>query len=253
VACGQASSDSEDDGAGGDGAESGGSSSDGSGTGSRSGGGGAGVGGSGAGGTGAGGSGVGGTGAGDGGAAGSGPGGASNVDNCGSPGACGIYECAPEQLTGNHVATCSEINPSTNPPTSGPHYPVWAKFGVYQEPIPDGFFIHSLEHSAVALLYDCAAAEAAGLDCDELRLELEAFYANWPQDPLCTDVQHRLVVAPNPNLGVPFAAAAWGYYLRGDCFDAERVAKFVTDHYAMNYENICNTGIDPFDPGCPTE
>lgn len=186
-------------------------------------------------------------------AASGGLGGALSVDNCGEAGACGLYECAPEKLTGNHVTACSDLEPATNPPTSGPHYPVWAKFGIYDQPIPDGFFIHSLEHSAVALLYDCSAAEKAGLDCDELRSELEAFYADWPQDPLCTDVQHRLIVAPNPNLGVPFAAAAWGYYLRGNCFDAERVAEFVNDHYAMNYENICNTGVDPFDPGCPTE
>jgi hypothetical protein len=180
-------------------------------------------------------------------------GGAGSIDNCGEPEACGLVECAPAKLTGDHVATCSPIEPSTNPPTSGPHYPVWAAFGIYDEPIPDGFFIHSLEHSAVALLYDCDAAEQAGLDCNDLRAELETFYAAWPEDPLCSDVPHRLIVAPDPTLGVPFAAAAWGYYMRGNCFDSERVTQFATEHYGKNYENICNSGIDPFDPGCPTE
>lgn len=172
------------------------------------------------------------------------------TDNCGEPGVCGLVECAPPQGIGTHVTTCSEIEPSTNPPTSGPHYPIWARFGIYDRPIPDGFFIHSLEHSSVALLYDCAAAASVGLDCDELRASLEQFYADYPEDPLCTDLPHRLIVAPRPGLGAPFAVAAWGYYLRGSCFDRDRVRAFVDAHYGRNYENICNTGVDPFAQGC---
>jgi hypothetical protein len=171
-------------------------------------------------------------------------------DNCGEPGVCDLVECAPEDKGGSHVAPCSEISPSTNPPTSGPHYQAWAQFGVYDQPIPDGFFIHSLEHSSVALLYDCEAADEAGLDCDELRQELVDFYDAWPEDVLCTDIPHRLIVAPRPGLGAPFAAAAWGHYLKGDCFDVDRVGEFVRAHYANNYENICNSGVNPFEQGC---
>jgi hypothetical protein len=172
-------------------------------------------------------------------------------ENCGAPkGACELFECAPTQLTGDHVATCSVLEPTTNPPVSGPHYSVWAQFGIYDQAIADGFFIHSLEHSAVALLYDCDAAAKAGLDCVELRQSLLDFYEAFPADPLCSDVPNRLIVAPRPGLGVPFAAAAWGYYLRGNCFDADQVSAFVAAHYGMNYENICNTGVDPLNPGC---
>jgi hypothetical protein len=178
--------------------------------------------------------------------------GAQSDDNCGEArGMCELIECAPARLAGDHVATCSELEPATNPPTSGPHYPIWAKFGIYDQPILDGFFIHSLEHSSVALLYDCDAAEQAGLDCGDLKQALVDFYEEFPVDPLCSDVPNRLIVAPRPGLGVPFAAAAWGYYLRGNCFDADLVSEFVAAHYGMNYENLCNTGVDPLDPGCP--
>lgn len=168
------------------------------------------------------------------------------VESC-SPraGSCGLRECTASVVSGAHVPECSAIGPSTNPPTIGPHYPIWAQFGIYEEPIHAGFLLHSLEHSAVALLYNCALVEAQGDSCDALRAELTEFYDGWDEDPLCSTAPHRLMVVPDPNLETPFAAIAWGYYLEGDCFDSERVTEFVNAHYGKNYENICNAGIDP--------
>ncbi len=169
---------------------------------------------------------------------------------CDEAAACGLVECEVPQLPGYHVETCSELAPHSNPPTSGEHYPSWAQFGIYEQPIITGFLLHTLEHSAVALLYNCDLVEARGDSCEELVDELLAFYDDFPLDPLCTDVPHRLVIAPDPDLDVPFAAAAWGYYLKGDCFDAERVGSFIDAHYGNNYEDLCNTGIDPSEAGC---
>lgn len=55
----------------------------------------------------------------------------------------------------DHVTDIAGITYSSNPPTSGPHFPVWAKSGVYDRLISDGYFIHSLEHGYVILWYDC--------------------------------------------------------------------------------------------------
>lgn len=170
--------------------------------------------------------------------------------SCDVPAACGLQECLTVEEEANHHAPCSELTPHTNPPTSGPHYTEWAQFGVYDEPIPDGFLLHGLEHSAVALLYNCDLVEAAGDSCDDLVAELRAFYSDYPTDPLCTEVPHRLYVIPDPNLDVPFAATAWQGHLKGQCFDADRVRQFVDEHYGTNYENICFAGVDPLDPGC---
>lgn len=170
--------------------------------------------------------------------------------SCDAAAACGLQECQTEDAGANHYAACTDIVPHTNPPTSGPHYTEWAQFGIYDEPIPKGYLQHGLEHSAVALLYNCDLVEAAGGSCDELVDQLLAFYDDYPEDSLCTSVPHRLYVIPDPDLDVPFAATAWAAHLRGQCFDSERVRTFVDDHYGMNYENICYAGVDPLDPGC---
>jgi len=170
--------------------------------------------------------------------------------SCDEPAACGLQECLTLEASPNHVDPCSELEPHTNPPTSGPHYTSWAQFGIYDEPFAKGFLMHGLEHSAVALLYNCDLVEAQGDSCEDLVADLEAFYADYPDDELCTAVPHRLYVIPDPDLDVPFAATAWYGHLRGDCFDADRVRAFVDDHYGQTHENICYAGVDPFAQGC---
>ena len=39
------------------------------------------------------------------------------------------------------------------PPTSGKHYENWAPFGVYDEPVDDGFAVHNMEHGGVVVWY----------------------------------------------------------------------------------------------------
>ncbi len=161
-------------------------------------------------------------------------------------GVCELTECAPALEQGLHAEPCEKLTFSSNPPTSGTHYDVWANFAKYDRPVPRGFLLHSLEHSGVVLSYNCAEAEAAGLDCDGLVASLDDFYDAWPSDPLCTASPHRLIVTPDPELDAPFAAAAWGHYLKGTCFDPELVSGFIQAYYGKNYENICFAGVDPF-------
>lgn len=54
-----------------------------------------------------------------------------------------------------HVTDISGVVYNSNPPTSGKHFPVWAKKGVYDRIISDGHLIHSLEHGYVVVSYDC--------------------------------------------------------------------------------------------------
>jgi len=167
-------------------------------------------------------------------------------DGCStSNGACKLTSCTVPIAGAQHTAPCTVLEYASNPPTSGTHYEVWAAYEIYDQPVPRGFLVHALEHSAVVLSYNCSLAEQAGLDCGSLIAELARFSDEWPADPLCSATRHRLVVTPDPLLDAPFAAAAWGYYLKGDCFDAEQVASFVEEHYGDTYENICNPGVDP--------
>jgi hypothetical protein len=141
---------------------------------------------------------------------------------------------------------CSTLSWNSNPPTSGPHYPIWAGFQIYGDPVPRGFYLHSMEHSAVVLAYNCDLVTAAGGDCASLAGQLAQYRTNRPKDPLCADVVHnRIIVTPDPALDVPFAAAAWGHMIKADCFDMAEVDDFVSQFYGMNYENFCTGGTDP--------
>lgn len=69
----------------------------------------------------------------------------------------------PEELLGeeaadlgrDHVTDIFGVEYSSNPPTSGPHFAIWAKKGKYDRLISDGYLIHSLEHGYVVISYDC--------------------------------------------------------------------------------------------------
>jgi hypothetical protein len=173
--------------------------------------------------------------------------------NCGAAtGSCRTRTCAPPLAEGTHVEVCSKIAFASNPPTSGPHYGVWAAFdGEYTKPVPRGFYLHSMEHSGVMLLYNCALFKQAG-GCDAMLKQIRELIAASPTDPLCSPpVKNRLLIIPDPDLDVPFAAAAWGFSLKAECFDESQVRDFITAHYGKNYENICGGGIDPTDGSQP--
>jgi hypothetical protein len=60
-----------------------------------------------------------------------------------------------EELGREHIQDISEIQYNSNPPTSGNHFAYWAKKGVYDRVISDGYLIHSLEHGYVNISYNC--------------------------------------------------------------------------------------------------
>ncbi|MBK9033651.1 MAG: DUF3105 domain-containing protein [Myxococcales bacterium] len=145
---------------------------------------------------------------------------------------------------GIHVAQCTPITYATNPPTSGPHYPLWARFKAYADRVPRGFWVHSMEHGAVVVTYNCPAGCAAELAA------LDAFLAARPADPLCVPpLRNRFIVTPDPLLDTTFAASAWGWSLRSDCFDLPALGAFIDAHYGQAPEDFCSDGFDPTAPG----
>ncbi|MEK7526132.1 MAG: DUF3105 domain-containing protein [Patescibacteria group bacterium] len=61
-----------------------------------------------------------------------------------------------EDLGREHVTDIYGKSYSSNPPTSGPHFPVWAKKGIYDRLLSDGYLIHSLEHGYIIISYNCS-------------------------------------------------------------------------------------------------
>ncbi|MCE9571749.1 MAG: DUF3105 domain-containing protein [Deltaproteobacteria bacterium] len=164
----------------------------------------------------------------------------------GAPGdaaACVTTTEAFPLAAGTHVPVCSGVTYPTNPPTSGAHYPVWAKYQAYSAPVSRPFWVHDLEHGAVVVSYNCPAG------CDAEVAALIAYLDARPADPLCTaPVRNRFVVTPDPLLDTTFAASAWGFALRSTCFDLPALGAFIDAHYAHAPENLCADGVDVLDP-----
>ncbi|MBV9948241.1 MAG: DUF3105 domain-containing protein, partial [Myxococcales bacterium] len=69
-----------------------------------------------------------------------------------------------------------------------------------------------------------------------------------PDDPLCDpasgDPHVRVLMTPDPDLDVNFAASAWGWTLRAGCFDPDAFTAFFAAHYGNGPEAICSNGAD---------
>jgi len=156
---------------------------------------------------------------------------------------CLVTIDTPELLPGTHVVEGTAITYSSNPPSSGPHYPVWANFQEFTSPVEDGYLVHSLEHGAVALLYKCDPGPACTATVDALKKIRDALAA----DPLCdADIRVRVVIAPYPKLTVPVAAVSWGWTYTAACVDVPTLSQFAKDHIAQGTENICAAGRTSF-------
>jgi hypothetical protein len=140
-----------------------------------------------------------------------------------------------------HMALCSPLTFGTNPPSSGNHYGYWAAYRTYAQPVLPGFWVHSLEHGAVVIGYHCDDG------CPDEVARAQAFIDRLPAD--CGAPPRRVILLPNPDLSVRFAASAWGFTLRADCFDEAAFAAFVAEHYGHGPEDICADGVDPFTAG----
>jgi hypothetical protein len=123
----------------------------------------------------------------------------------------------------NHVATRSPIEYASYPPTSGNHYPQWADPGNYEVQIPEGFWLHSLEHGYTVLLY------RPELDGPAIREQIAALLPNLPKS---VAGYHKFIAMPYDRLpeGENFNLVAWRHRLPLDSFDATTIQNFYRSH-----------------------
>jgi hypothetical protein len=100
-----------------------------------------------------------------------------------------------------------------SPPIGGPHNPVWQNCGVYDQPVPNEWAVHSMEHGAVWITYrpDLPADQIQALRAAARGKEY-VLLSPWPAD------------APLPS---PIVASAWGLQLKLDAASDPRLAEFV--------------------------
>jgi len=132
----------------------------------------------------------------------------------------------------------------TNPPSSGPHYPNWARWGAWPA-VPRGYWVHSLEHGGVAYLYRCPMGT-----CDATRDQLVAMMNTIPTDRACmpsdaSPARVRAVITPDNEIATPIAASAWGWLYRAECVDAASLRSFYERHAGRAPEDLCADGSYP--------
>jgi hypothetical protein len=109
-----------------------------------------------------------------------------------------------------HVPSLTKKLPwNTDPPSNGQHYPLWAVWGFYTQPVNPRMVVHNEEHGGVILWWGSNVPKAT-VD------RLQAFYQQQPDGVFGT---------PYPKLGSKVAISAWtgdpasyganGYYGQG--------------------------------------
>ena len=144
-----------------------------------------------------------------------------------------------------HEPVGTPITYPSNPPAGGPHWPVWATWQVHSDTVPLEYLVHNEEHGGVVIFYNLARCTDG---CPNLVSQLSNFVESQSQDPLCTSemsgVLSRMVMSPDPDLDVIWAAAAWGwtYKVSSSCVDTVSLQSFRDAHYAHSSENECAQG-----------
>ena len=155
---------------------------------------------------------------------------------------CAVTVEAPDLLASPHVPIGTDVSYNSNPPSSGPHYAIWAAFQAFSTPVDRRYYVHDLEHGAIVLLYKCERSDG----CPEIVAGLQAVSDAIPNDPICTDVRVRTVITPDPLLDVPVAAAAWGFTYKATCLDIPSLKTFALEHYGQAPEQECGNGVTTF-------
>jgi hypothetical protein len=104
-----------------------------------------------------------------------------------------------------------------------------------------------MEHGAIVISYNCPNGCATEL------ADLAAFLNARTADPMCVaPLKLRVIVTPDPLIDTTFAAAAWGAFYKGNCFDFPALGAFFDTYYAKAPENFCFDGIDVTSPDAGT-
>lgn len=145
----------------------------------------------------------------------------------------------------SHVPQGTPLTFSSNPPSSGAHYPQPVDWALeYPIVIDRGNYLHNEEHGGIVMLYDCPNG-----GCQDVADGLAAIGQALPQDPQCdglnnglTAVNARWLVTSDPLLpdGVQVAAAAWGWTYKADCLDPITLGEFIREHYAQGGSDRTN-------------
>jgi Protein of unknown function (DUF3105) len=115
-------------------------------------------------------------------------------------------------------ATDPHVPYNSVPPTSGPHLPYIAPWGVSKIPIADELQVHNLEDGGVMIQYSCT-------NCDALIDRLEKLAVKY----------NKVIVAPYPKMKTPIALTAWARIDTMDRYDEARIERFIKAYMGIDH------------------
>ena len=126
---------------------------------------------------------------------------------------------------GNRHITSSQVGLTTynsDPPTSGPHLPSVAHWGIHERPIPKELQVHNLEDGGVLVQYNC---DRANQECRELVDKLAKIVRPY----------NHAILAPYPGMTQKIALTAWTRMDKFNEFDEKRIVRFIDAYIDMDH------------------
>ena len=125
-----------------------------------------------------------------------------------------------------HVEIGDDPGPyNSNPPSSGRHYASEYEAGFYEEtsteaqqPYPEGFLVHNLEHGYVIFWYNCELLDEDG--CVDMKGQIRSAMekAN----------NFKVIAFPRKSIDVPLVMTSWGQVERFVSFNPEQAGRFIS-------------------------
>ena len=121
-----------------------------------------------------------------------------------------------------HIQTEAEphVPYNSDPPTSGPHLPYIAPWGIHTEPIAKELQVHNLEDGGVMVQYNCPTA------CPDLVNRLKAIVDRYPE---------HVILAPYPGMAHRIALTAWTRIEAFDDFGESRIVRFIEAYRGIDH------------------
>jgi hypothetical protein len=127
-----------------------------------------------------------------------------------------------EDQGNTHIQMVGEPHASYNsdPPTSGPHLPYIAPWGIHTEPVARELQVHNLEDGGVVVQYRCATP------CPDLVAKLSEIVRRY---------ETQVLLAPYPEMRTRIALTAWTRLDAFDEFDEARIVRFIRAYRGIDH------------------
>jgi Protein of unknown function (DUF3105) len=121
-----------------------------------------------------------------------------------------------------HIQTESDphVPYNSDPPTSGPHLPYLAPWGIHTTPVPRELQVHNLEDGGVVIQYHCPNG------CPDLVDKLATIVKGY---------ERQVLLAPYPGLKTRIALTAWTRLDAFDDYDEARILRFIRAYRGIDH------------------